>query len=82
MPKTNPTPAYNGDTVVDYTPSWRSLVDIYAQAYANGSTAAQSELHRMADSADKLNEIVRLLNNTDCAMDRLLLLQLETIIRN
>lgn len=39
---------------VDCTPTWRSIVDIHAQAYGTGSMEAQKELHRMARLADAL----------------------------
>ncbi len=50
---------------VDMTPTWRSLVDIYAQACATGSMDAQAELHRCADMADCFNQIVKLSNEQD-----------------
>lgn len=45
---------------LDCAPTWRSIIDIHAQAYAMGGESAQKEIHRCARMADALNEIISL----------------------
>jgi hypothetical protein len=58
---------YYRSMTVDCTPTWRSIIDIHAQAYATGSLAAQAEIHRCAGLADGLIAVqkhVETLGNT------------------
>ena len=44
---------------IDLTPTWSAVLPIYLAAYCNGTdkgrTAAETELRRMAELADKYN---------------------------